>query len=244
MKIVAIIEARMTSTRLPGKVLKQACGKPLLAHQIERLRKVNKLDQIVIATTINKTDDPVVILAEELEVGFYRGSENDVLARVLSAAQFHHADIIVEILGDCPAIDPKLVSQCIDAYMSRDVDYVSNALERTFPGGMVTQVFSAAILEEVEGYTRKDKHAREHVSVPIYTQPDRYKLFNVVAPARLNRPDLIIELDEPDDYKLIKAIFEHFYPNKKNFDCEDIIGFMDKNIDIKNINLGVVRKWK
>ena len=191
MRIIATVEARMTSSRLPGKVLLPACGKPMLALQVERLKQVKQLDDIVIATTTNNTDDPIVDLANKLNIGYFRGSEEDVLARVLLAAKSFKADIIVEILGDCPAIDPILISQCIDTYLNLDVDYVSNALKRTFPGGMVANVFSTAILNEVEETTREDKYAREHVSIAIYNQPNRYKLFNIVA-GLLQLPDSIM----------------------------------------------------
>jgi len=244
MSIIAIVEARMTSSRLPGKVLLPACGKPMLALQVERLKQVKQLDDIVIATTTNKADDAIVDLAKTMNIGYFRGSEDDVLARVLLAAKLFKSDVIVEILGDCPAIDPVLVSQCIDTYLNLEVDYVSNALQRTFPGGMVANVFSTEVLNEVEETTREDKVAREHVSIAIYSQPDKYKLFNVAAPDHLRRPDLIIELDEQRDYQLIKKIFENIYPIKQNFDVHDIIKFLDENPKIKRLNSNVVRKWK
>ena len=146
MKIVIIVQARMTSTRLPGKILLPVLGKPLLEYQIERLKRCNKADEIVIATTINSSDQPVVNLCERLGIAYYRGSECDVLARYFEAAVASQADVIVRVTSDCPVIDPTVIKQCIDFYLKHYpyYDYVSNSLQRTYPRGMDTEVFSFA----------------------------------------------------------------------------------------------------
>lgn len=240
-RIVSTIEARMTSTRLPGKVLLPVCGKPMLAHLIERLQRVPRLDAIVVATTVNKEDDPIVELAQKIGVGYFRGSEEDVLGRVLDAAQACSADIIVEITGDCPAIDPHVVARCIDVYLTTEADYVTSG-NKTYPGGMNTRVFSTKILAEVELISRNDKAAREHVSLPIYEHPERYKLHTVEAPPGLSRPDLAIELDEPADYEMIKAIFEALYPGNPEFGLADILSFLDLHPEVVKLNEHVGRK--
>ena len=144
----------MTSSRLPGKILMEAAGKPMLEHMVERLRRVSLLEDIIIATTTNAQDDPVIKLAEKLRVRWYRGSEHDVLGRVLAAAKKNQVDIIVETTGDCPLIDPDIVSTAIETFASSNVDYVSNALEpRSYPTGMDTQVFATSILADVASRT-------------------------------------------------------------------------------------------
>jgi spore coat polysaccharide biosynthesis protein SpsF len=160
----------MTSTRLPGNVLSLVAGKPMLELMVERLRFVRELDQIVIATTINLTDDVIEALARELGVGVWRGSEDDVLSRVVEAAKTHKADILVQLTGDCPLIDPRIVSRVIAEYRRAGADYVSNVLTRSYPIGMDTQVYAAAILEEVARRADEPRY-HEHPSLYIYKQP-------------------------------------------------------------------------
>src|SRR3954470_1753619 len=152
-RVVATIEARMTSSRLPGKVLLPAVGKPLLELMVARLRRSRHVDEIVIATTEDASSDPLEELAERLGIGCFRGSENDVLARVLGAAQAYDAEWIVEVTGDCPLIEPVVVDRVVERFAEGGADYCSNTLEQTFPRGMDVQVFPAAVLGEVAGLT-------------------------------------------------------------------------------------------
>lgn len=240
-RTVATIEARMTSTRLPGKVLMEAAGKPMLELMIERLRRVPSLDGIVIATTVNAADDPVVALAERLGVGAWRGSEDDVLRRVLDAAVHHKVDVIVETTGDCPLIDPAAVEECIQVYRRAGVDYVSNILTRSYPVGMDTQVFATAVLADVARRTN-DARDHEHVSLYIHRHPEIYTLKNVPAPAHLTRPELALTLDTPEDYRLIGAIFADLYPAHPAFSLADVLALLDRRPDIAEMNAHVRRK--
>lgn len=240
-RIVATIEARMTSTRLPGKVLKLACGKPMLELMVERLRRVPSLDGIVIATTVNAADDPIVALAQRLGVGFWRGSEDDVLQRVLDAATAHKIDVIVETTGDCPLIDPDVVEECIQVYQESGVNYVSNVLERTYPVGMDTQVFATGVLADVARRTN-DPVDHEHVSLYIYRHPEIYSLKNVPAPLGLRRPDLALTLDTSEDYALIARIFEALYPANSAFGLRDVLAFLEREPALARLNAHVRRK--
>jgi spore coat polysaccharide biosynthesis protein SpsF len=240
-RIVATIEARMTSSRLPGKVLKEAVGKTMLELMVERLKRVPRLDGIVIATTVNETDDPIVELARRHDVGCFRGSEDDVLLRVLKAAQFHNIDIIVQTTGDCPLIDPALVQDCIDDYLKGGADYVSNRLPRSFPIGMDTQVFATSVLAEIEARC-KEPDDREHVSLAIYTEPTPYRLRHLVAPAHLTNPGLALTLDTAEDYAVIKDIFEALYQDNPEFDLADMLLFLDQNPQIAVHNSHIRRK--
>jgi spore coat polysaccharide biosynthesis protein SpsF len=240
-RIVATIEARMTSSRLPGKVLKTAIAKPMLELMVERLKRVPSLDGIVIATTINDTDDPIVELANRLGVGCYRGSEDDVLLRVLDAARFNNIDIIVQTTGDCPLIDPSLVEDCILDYLQGGADYVSNRLPRSFPIGMDTQVFATSVLAEIDERC-KGADDREHVSLAIYTEPTPYRLRHLTAPAHLTNPNLALTLDTAEDFLVIAEIFEALYPDNPNFDLADILEYLHANPKVATHNAHIQRK--
>jgi spore coat polysaccharide biosynthesis protein SpsF len=225
----------MTSSRLPAKVLKTACDRPLLELMIERVHRIEYIDEVVIATTINATDDPIVDLAEQLNVECFRGSENDVLGRVLGAARSVRADVIVELTGDCPLIDPDVATQVIEFYLLHDFDYVSNdhlSVPGTFdydsyPEGMDTEVFSVNALTVVDGESQNPDD-REHVSRYLFTQP---KFTNAVIPAppNLRRPNLRLTLDVESDYFRIRRVFEELYPSNPNFTLADILAAIDKN---------------
>ena len=240
MRTVCTVEARMTSSRLPGKVLLEAAGKPLLEHMVERLRRVRALDEIVIATTEEASSEPIAELADRLGIGCFRGSEEDVLARVLGAAQAHAADLIVETTGDCPLIDPGVIETVIARFNDGGVDYCSNTLERTYPRGMDVQAFPAAVLAEVATLT-DDPADREHVSLYIYEHPERYRLRSVV----FDRPETAeqrLTVDTPEDYALIKAIFEELYPRDPAFDLDAILALLDARPDLAALNREIRQK--
>ena len=242
MRIVATIEARMTSTRLPGKVLLPCIGRPLLELMIERLRHVPGLDDIVIATTINSSDDPIVELAQKLSVSCWRGSEENVMERVLQAAFNSQADVIVELTGDCPLIDPEIVQYCLDEWTIRGVDYLANCIERSYPIGMDTQVFWTKTLADAFSRTQ-DINDLEHVSLYIYKHPELYKLLNLLAKEDHFDPGLRLTLDTSDDYRLINIIFEQLYQVNQNFSLDDILQFLRINPELRTINSHVKHRY-
>jgi len=225
-RIVAIVEARMTSSRLPGKVLMDVCGKPALEHLVDRLRQVEALDDIVIATTYNSDDDPVHILADRLGVLCYRGGEFDVLGRVLGAAKTFAADVIVEITADCPLLDPELSARCIHAYFDSGADYTAFDTKQ-FPTGIETQVFSTRTLSEVNISHRDVPEAREHVSLPIYQDEGRYNLHYLKAPDGLSWPGLRLDLDTGEDLSFIRAIYDRLYPGNPYFGLSKVLALIN-----------------
>jgi len=236
MKIVAIIEARMTSSRLPGKVLKEIIGKPAIELLIERLRSVKEIHEIMVATTVNTTDDVIEALCRRLYVVCFRGSENDVLGRVLQAAQSIEANIIVEITGDCPLADPDIIRRGINMYLKGNYDYVGNGcFVRTFPDGMDVQIFSVKLLEGVN-ILAQETVDREHVTHYIYTHPECYKIGHYEADGELHWPELAITLDTPEDLVLISKIFEELYPRNSLFTAYDIVRFLRQRPDLLGIN--------
>lgn len=224
---VATVEARMTSSRLPGKVLLEAGGRPLLAVLIERLRRAPGVDAVVVATTVNAADDPIAALAERLDVGVFRGSEHDVLGRVCGALRKSGADVCVEITGDCPLVDPRLVGEALDAFVAtRDVHpYVSNSDPyRAVPAGLDVQVFSSEALYRLEAETT-DPEDREHVSYGFYRpeSADRWRPRFIRHVACEGAADLLVTLDYPEDYTLIRALHEALAPRDPLYPATDIV---------------------
>ena len=241
MKIVATIEARMTSSRLPGKVLLEAAGEPMLAHLVRRLRAVPSLNGIVLATTINPTDDVLEAFARKAGIGCHRGSEEDVMVRVIGAARSADADVIVEITGDCPIIDPEVVELVVRSYLDNDAAYVSNAHVRSYPDGMDVQVFRRETLEKSAAMT-SDELDHEHVTLHIRNHPEIFRPVHVVAPPSLYWPELGLTLDEPGDYALLKHIIETLGPADPQFGCGKVLALLRANPGLIELNRGVVRK--
>jgi spore coat polysaccharide biosynthesis protein SpsF len=241
MKTVITIEARMRSTRLPGKVLKPILGRPMLALMIERLQHVWQADQIVVATTDNPADDPIANLAQRLGVRWFRGSEDDVLDRVLRAAQSVNADLIVEMTGDCPLIDPGLIDQMITTFKTNSVDYCANILSRTYPRGMDTQVFPIKILAQVSELTQNPAD-HEHVSLYIYEHPERFRLLNIASGLPPQVADLRLTVDTPEDFELVQAIYQELYPINSKFNLSDIILLFQRRPELMIINQQIIQK--
>ena len=241
-RIISTIEARMTSTRLPGKVLAPAVGKPMLQLLIERLQQCRTLDGVVVATTTNDSDDPIAELADRLGVGCFRGSEEDVLDRVLNAARSADADVIVEITGDCPLIDPDAVDRLVDYYLAGGYDYVTNrGAADPYPDGLDAQVFPTEVLREVSGLTQ-DPADREHVSLYIYSHPERYRCGSIGSGLSKDDQDLRLTLDTPQDLQLIRTIFEELYPANPRFRIADIVALLARRPDLVALNRDVRAK--
>lgn len=240
-KVVATIEARMTSSRLPGKVLMPLYGEPALGRLIERLKGCPLLDDIVVATTVNKTDEPIIDYCRQNRIRYFRGSEDDVLGRVLGAAKDAQADLIVEITGDCPLIDPEHVTRIIEIHTEESIDYAANCIKVTFPIGFDVQSFHYKVLEEVDKLT-DDPSDREHVSLYIYNHPERYRLWNWQAEGEMYWPECAVTLDTIEDYKLIDNIFCALYHDNPKFSSIDIVRYLRANPGLAKINGEIKRK--
>ncbi len=241
MRTVITIEARMRSSRLPGKVLASVVGKPMLELMIERLRRVRQAAEIVVATTTNPADDPIAELARNLGVACFRGSEEDVLERVLLAAQGQEADVIVETTADCPVIDPGVVDQAIATFLSNGADYCSNTLSATYPRGLDVQVFPTRVLAEVAALTQ-DPADREHVSLYIYSHPERYRLVNLASGLEPRAADLRLTVDTPEDLELIREIYGSLYPDNPLFGLPEMLALFARQPDLAERNRHVRQK--
>lgn len=241
MKVVAIIEARMKSTRLPGKNLRPILGKPMLEMLVERLLYAKTLDGVVVATTTDPSDDSIEETCNQIGVGCYRGSMDDVLDRVLRAAQAFGADAIVEITGDCPLTDPAMIDETVNIYHSCGCDYVGNVRPSTFPVGLAVQVFATSVLEEVERSTH-DPADREHVSLYIYEHPERFSLRNVESGLPEKYRSYRLTVDTPEDFAVVSTVFEALYPANPAFGLAEMLGFIDSRPELLDLNRGIQQK--
>jgi len=244
LKVIATIEARMGSSRLPGKVLFPANGKPMLQHMVERVQKSALVDEVVIATVKGKDNDPIVDLAESLGIPYYRGSEDNVLLRVVEAARSRQADVIVQLTGDCPLIDPDLIDECVETFMGNNWDYVANELIRSYPIGFDVAVMSVDLLASTVHKLDLSERDKEHVTTYIVDRPDEYRLLNVKARSHLDHPELEVTLDTSEDYKLLRQIIEKLSPEKPDFKAADVINYLLDYPEVARLNESVIRKSK
>lgn len=235
MRVVIINQARMGSTRLPGKVLKEVLGKPLLEYQVERLRRARSASALVIATTANPADDVLVRQCERMGVPVFRGAEEDVLDRYYRAARMHHADVIARVTSDCPLIDPAVVDQVIGHHTDHapQFDYVSNTQVRTYPRGMDIEVFGMAALGRAWREARSTNE-REHVTPYLYRHPEFFRVAQVTRDDDQSAHRWTV--DTADDFELIRRIIEALYPANPDFRLEDILKLLSAKPEWVAIN--------
>lgn len=245
MKTGIIIQARVSSERLPNKVLKElpyAGGVTVLGQVIRRLKKIRScVDEIIVATTIGAKDNPIEKIAESEGVNCFKGDENDVLSRYYHAAMHYKLDIIVRITADCPCIDPAITASVIDRHKEARSEYTSNTLLRTYPRGFDTEVFHFNALKQAYQCAKKD-YEREHVTPFIYLNPEKFRILNVPAPQELAGPDIRITLDTEEDYALLAAVYDYLYPRNNYFDAYEIADLFREKPWLKLINIKVRQK--
>jgi len=235
-RVVASIEARMAASRLPGKVLADIAGAPALTRITRRLRRSARLDDIVLATTETRADDRLVEWASGEDIPCYRGSEEDVLGRVVEAHRMMTSEIVVEVCGDTPLIDATVIDRAVEAFHKQDCDIVSNTWTLTYPQGIDAQVFRLADLEDVS-HSIKDKTAREHVSLHFYEHPEIYRLYELTAPPKLTDPEQRLQIDYPEDLELVREIYSRLEPiHGDGFGVSEILDLLRQQPALKNIN--------
>lgn len=241
MKVTAIIQARMGSSRLPGKVLIDIAGKPMLEHIVERLKKSKRLDEIIIATSDLPEDKVLLEFAKERGYKISTGSVHDVLSRYLKVAREAKTDYVVRICADCPLIDPEVVDEVVKRHLGSKADYTCNFIDRTFPIGLDAEIMSIEILEK-EASLAKEGHQREHVTIFIREHPEMFKMQNVEAKGILKRPDLRLTVDTMDDMKLIRRIYSELYNGKDIVNTKDVIKLFERDPELAKINARVRQK--
>lgn len=241
-KTVAIIQARMGSTRLPGKIVKVLMGKTVLQHVIERVQQAKSIDEVVVATTTLAQDDAVVREAARCGVKYFKGSEEDVLARYFLAAQENNADIVVRITSDCPLIDPLVTDEIVEFFKDKKIyDIVTNASsdlsKRTYPRGLDTEVFSFSVLKKAFNNAEK-QYQCEHVTPYIYETSSKIYFYK----NKFNYSQYRWTLDTKEDFALIEEIYRHFYKGKHDFYMQDIINLFLQKPNLMLINSHIEQK--
>jgi spore coat polysaccharide biosynthesis protein SpsF len=238
MRVVAIIQARMGSTRLPGKVLKDLGGETVLARVVKRTRRATLVDEVVVATSVLPGDDAIARECEGLKVACFRGDELDVLDRYYRAAQKFAADAIVRITADCPLIDPELIDATIRSRLEQKADYASNALARSYPRGLDVEAFTADALERAWSAAKEGYH-RIHVTPYLYENP---KLFKVISTAgETDYSQYRWTLDTPEDLELMRAIYKHF-GNRDSMRWIEVLRLMEAQPELAALNSHVRQK--
>lgn len=237
--VTIIVQARMGSTRLPGKVLREVCGKSLLEHLVSRLRALQSNCEIRIATTTDPRDDIIVEKSKSLNVSVTRGSEEDVLDRYVQAMKESGADIGVRITADCPLMEAKLIDRVLQEFLKGGWDYCSNTLERTFPRGLDIEVFSKEALFRASS-NASNPQDREHVTPYIYKNPALFKIGQLKNDVDLSRHRWTV--DTAEDFELIRRIVEALYPQNPDFHMADVLTVLDNHPDWFAINAHVEQK--
>lgn len=218
---LAVLQARMSSTRLPGKVLAPVLGEPMIGRQIERLRRASRIDALVVATSVDPSDDPLAAYCEGLGVPVFRGSLHDVLDRFCGVLRTYPAtEVLIRLTADCPLADWSVVDRVIEHHVGEGADYTNNTMpERTFPQGLDVEAVRPGALFEV-GREAVDPYEREHVTPFIYRRPDRYRLANVARSPSLGALRWTVDL--PADLAFVRDVYGELYPSDPAFDSAAI----------------------
>ena len=238
MKVVAIIQARMNSTRLPGKVLKNIGGKTMLARVVGRAKRAKLLDSLMVATSVEPADQAIIAECEQLEVAHFCGSEDDVLDRYYRAAKACRTEVAVRITADCPLIEPDIIDRVVGAFLDVQPDYASNTLERTYPRGLDVEVIHMEALERT-WYEAADKYQRIHVTPYIYQNPDRFQLLSVTAESNYSAYRWTV--DEPEDLKFVRSVYARF-DDRDVFSWLDVLHLLKQEPDLADMNRAIQQK--
>jgi len=242
MNIAVITQARVGSTRLPGKIMKKILGKTVLMHDLDRIKEMRSINKIIVATTDLEEDNIIAKTVREYDesVGIFRGSKDDVLDRYYKASKAFNADVIVRITSDCPLIDPKISDLVVKTFLKNDCDYCCNTLPRTFPHGLDTEVFSFEALERAwkEAHT---PYEREHVTPYIRENPNKFKRVNVEN--EMDFSYLRWTLDYPEDFEFITEIYKRLYPKKRIFYMDDVLNVVNNEPWLIKINQKYASGW-
>ena len=238
MTTLAIVQARMSSSRYPGKVLAPLAGQPMILRQLERIQRAETLDGIVVATSIDASDDELAQLIKVNGFNVVRGDLDDVLARFIKVIDQYQPDTVVRLTADCPLISPKVIDQVVTRFQQGDCDYASNTMTATYPDGLDVEVVKASVLQEIyESST--DKNEREHVTLGVYRQPDKYRIVNVSGEGDLSH--LRWTVDTPEDYAFVKAIYDEHYPKNPKFDFGDVTSYLHEHPERSRTTTDAIR---
>jgi spore coat polysaccharide biosynthesis protein SpsF len=236
--ILGVLQARVSSSRLPVKVMKTILGTPMILLQIERLKQCRRIDRLVVATSTEASDDPLVRACESHGITIYRGSLSDVLSRFVGAAQPYQPTAVVRLTGDCPLADAQVIDFAIETYLSGGYDYLSNVDPPTYPDGLDVEVVSYRALLEANDRARLPSE-REHVTPYIRNHPEQFRLGSVKQ--SVDQSALRWTVDNPEDFEFVRLVYEALYPSNPLFGTADILALMDRRPELVRINRHVPR---
>jgi spore coat polysaccharide biosynthesis protein SpsF len=242
MRTVAIVQARLGSSRLPGKVLQDLAGATMLARVVERLRAARTIDDIVIATTMSESDDPIITEAARLGVHAWRGSEQNVLARYIGAARKYHAGAVVRVTSDCPLIDPETIDRVVNTLRNASVDYTSNTHTRTYPRGLDVEAFYLETLEKIFALATSPA-AREHVTAYLMEKPNEFTIHQVTADT--DDSDLRWTVDTEEDLAMIRMLFADLDLGRTMRPYREVVAAVRARPELLAINAHIIQKnWQ
>lgn len=238
MNVAAIIQARVGSTRLPNKVLKEIAGRTVLEHVINRVKAASKIDDIIVATTVNKEDRKIVKICNDLGCSVFCGSEEDVLDRYYQAAKSFKVRHIVRITADCPLIDSSIIDEVVGKHLKEQADYTANVIKETYPDGLDVEVFTFNSLKKAF-MNAQLLSEREHITPYIRKHREVFKIVNVEYSENLS--DKRWTLDEEADYQFIKYVYKGLFNKNPLFGMKEIIEFLKENPEIEKLNMHISR---
>lgn len=236
MKVLAIVQARCSSSRLPGKVIKELAGKPMIIHELDRLSRSKMIDKIVLATSTEASDDPLAQVVADAGEAVYRGNLDDVLDRYYQCAKEHHPEHVVRITGDCPVIDWRLVDNVINTHIKHGNDYTN--LSEDYPDGLDTEVMKFSALEEAWNKANLLSE-REHVTLYLRNHENDFKLETI--PCKENLEFMRWTVDEPQDFVFMTQVFAELYNSNHDFSMDDILLLLREKPELMDINQGIQR---
>lgn len=246
MKVICVVQARMGSERLPGKVIKKISNKPMILYTLDRLSKSKYIDKIILATSIKESENPLVEICTTAGYSVFRGEEDNVLKRYKDALDEHCKEscVVIRVTGDCPLIDPIIVDNVVSYYLMNDHDYVRLDVPQSFVRGFDVEVFSSNALNYV--YNKVSKNIseefelyKEHVTLYMYKHPEEFNI-GVVKGSQLYNKNYRLCVDTPEDFELVKNIYKYF--NDENVYSRDVIKYLDRNLQVTLINNSIKQK--
>jgi len=242
-KVVAVVAVRMNSERLPGKVMKELQGRPMVEYLYERVSRCTVIDEIVIATSTAPENDVIEELCLSKKLLCFRGSEEDVIKRLLDALNWRRASVGVVVFGDNPLIDPTIIDQMVSKFRSYpDYDFVGNDLMTTYPPGMEVEVFSVQALAKAEQLV-SDKEIRQHGTLCIRNHPEIFRIKNIQAEQNVARSDYYLGVDSDVDFSVVQCVAS-FFEERRDYPLSEILQFLDANPDVAKLNKHVPRRWR
>jgi len=227
---LVVLQARMSSSRLPGKVMLEINNKPMIYWQIKRILNAKKVSSLVIATSLDSSDEALCQFLEGHSFNVYRGSLNNVLSRFLEVSEKYPHDSLIRLTGDCPLVMPELVDQMVEAFYEKDVDYLSNTLDPTYPDGLDIEILKQGVLEKLSTFNLEPKEL-EHVTFGIYKRPETFQLSNFSNKSNHSQERWTVDYQE--DFEFVRSIFARFTGLETEFTYQEVIDFLEENPQLR-----------